>query len=288
MAVRATLDSQLRVLLAQQQGAGDGEDIEAVHQMRVATRKMRVALRTGESVLGENAQRLRAELSWLGGVLGPVRDLDVLCERVAEEADSLSEIDLPGFSEVMAVLQDQRSAAHADLVTGLADQRYRALLRSLAAESTTATDEKPAITSTGKTKASAGRLDPGAMLRRPLRKLYRGVKTAGPAPSAETLHELRIRAKRVRYTGEQAATVAAKPKPFTRLARGVRALQDVLGEHHDTVTAEARLRELADVLTGQPAVVVGRLVEREHMRRAACERRWPAIWAEVDRRARKL
>ncbi len=127
--VRATVDTGLRVLLTEQVTAGRADEIESVHQMRVFARRMRVALRMAGGGLGPRAEWLRAELSWLGGLLGEVRDLDVLCERLDTEAATLGDADRPSFDEVHNALLAQRSRAVDALTAALGRPRYRSLLR---------------------------------------------------------------------------------------------------------------------------------------------------------------
>ena len=76
------LRRNLAVLLAREPGTRLGEDIEELHDMRVATRRLRAAIDFFGEVLPVRARTLRAELSWLADVLGGVRDLDVQIERL--------------------------------------------------------------------------------------------------------------------------------------------------------------------------------------------------------------
>src|SRR5215467_4412586 len=62
--------------------ARTSSDIEHVHQTRVATRRMRAALRVFGDVLPPELAGLSDELKWIAGQLGPVRDLDVQLLRV--------------------------------------------------------------------------------------------------------------------------------------------------------------------------------------------------------------
>ena len=139
--VTATMDTQLRVLLDQQRKVDDLNDPEAVHQMRVAIRRMRVVLRAD----ADTAPELRAELGWLGGELGTVRDLDVLAHRLATSASALGSADADGVAELLTALHDARVAARATLRGVLTDERYRSLLRALAklVRATPATVDSP-------------------------------------------------------------------------------------------------------------------------------------------------
>jgi CHAD domain-containing protein len=290
----ATLDAQLRILLTEQRSAGDPEQPEAVHQMRIATRRLRVALRTAEAGLAEperaELEALRTELAWLNGLLGPVRDLDVLGERLRREGENLPEIDRPGFTEINTTVERERAAARETLTAELAGRRYRALLRSLAgqvrrlAEMPGAVPES-AASATGSTPPAT---ESTTLVRRPIRKIRKEITGLTEPPTATELHQVRIRAKRVRYAAEQAASLAGKNKRLNKLANAAKRVQNVLGEHHDTVAAEQRLREIAHLLSPEGLLVAGRLVERERGLRADREATWWRLWHKLDRRARAV
>jgi CHAD domain-containing protein len=278
----ATMDTQLRVLLDQQRKVDDLNDPEAVHQMRVAIRRLRVALRVG----ADTAPELRAELGWLGGELGTVRDLDVLAHRLAASASALGSADADGVAELLTALHNARVATRATLRGVLDDERYRSLLRALAklVRSAPTTVDAPVA------EAAEPVSDPHSLLDRPLRKLRRAVASAGANPADEVLHELRIKGKRLRYAAELALTMTERraAKPLRRLISSAKDLQEVLGDHHDTVTAEAWLRESGTGLSGPAVLVAGRLLERELILRTTYETEWPLAWQELDERARAL
>lgn len=275
----ATVDTALRVLLDQQRRVDDLDDPEAVHQMRVAIRRMRVALR-----VSTDDEELRAELGWLGGELGTARDLDVLAERLGASAAALGPADADGVDQLLTALHNGRVTSRATLRTVLDDDRYRALLRALAklvrGAAPTVDAPEPVEQPT----------DPLTLLDRPLRKLRRAVAAAGSTLSDEQLHILRIKGKRLRYAAELALGLCERRqrKPLRRLISSAKDLQEVLGDHHDTVTAEAWLRESGTGLPGPAVLVAGRLLERELALRNAYEREWPQAWQELDQRARDL
>lgn len=266
--VRATVDAGVRVLLAEQATAGRADSPESVHQMRVAARRMRVALRMGGSGLGARAQRLRDELAWLGSLLGEVRDLDVLWERLGAEATTLAESDLPAFGDVLDALQKQRSTAADELVDALGRPRYRSLLRALADEATHPGEPDLAESAT----ASADEL-----LVRPLRALH---KAAANPTSDEDWHGLRIKVKRVRYAAELAGRLAGRKRraELGELVGRAKTAQEVLGAFQDTVVAEDHLRRLTKSrLSPTGWLVLGRLVERQVARRDALRERLPEV-----------
>lgn len=80
-ALQLAFAEQLARIVRHDPGARLGDDAEDVHQMRVATRRLRAFLRAARAVAEPRwADELRAELRWLADALGPVRDLDVLLD----------------------------------------------------------------------------------------------------------------------------------------------------------------------------------------------------------------
>lgn len=80
LAVRKILKYQLQKFHEQNPGIERDLDTEFVHQARVATRRMRSCLRLFRNAVPlSTGAFLAAELKWLGGLLGAVRDLDVFC-----------------------------------------------------------------------------------------------------------------------------------------------------------------------------------------------------------------
>jgi CHAD domain-containing protein len=272
--LRATVDAGLRVLLAEQGTAGRADSPESVHQMRVAARRCRVALRMDTGAIGPAAVSLRAELAWLGTLLGGVRDLDVLCERLAGDGADLPAVDLSAFADVLSALLASRSAAADVLGKGLRRQRYRALLQGLAAEALSSADD--GVTT-----------DPWDLLVRPVRALHLQLAASAQSPSDEGWHALRIRVKRVRYAAELAKELAGPKKrvSIVSLAGRAKALQELLGTFQDTVVTEAHLRQLVVArpgeLSGAAVLVVGRLVEGQVVKRDELRELLPAASGEL-------
>jgi CHAD domain-containing protein len=277
--VRAALDLRLRALLRHDAGTRTGEDIEDLHQMRVAVRRMRATLAAARPLLDAAwARNLRAELGWLGRGLGPVRDLDVLLLRLRGEISGLPEQERTAGGVLIDALEAERATARAEMLAVLGAPRYTALLERLAdavrlpLPTPSATQSQPAL------------LD---LPRAELRKLSRDVRRAGDDPPDAVLHALRIRAKRVRYTGElvQPALRGKQARQVKRLIGAATALQDVLGEHQDACVAEQRVRELldglGDVIDAHVVFVAGRLVERERARADEKRTEWQPALADV-------
>ena len=118
------------------------------------------------------------------------------------------------------------------------------------------------------------------------RRLRRDVESAGPEPADEVLHELRKRAKRIRYASERARKAGATS--LGKVVDEAKALQDVLGAHQDAVVMENELRELVgETATPIRAIAIGRLIERERAVRESSVAEWPAAWNRLEKEGKK-
>jgi len=248
-------------------------DPEGVHQARVATRRLRSDLRTFRKLVRpEFASGLRDELGWLAGVLGEVRDGDVLLERLRRRVSELPDADREAAGPVLATLQSDRDAAHAALLETLASRRYIELVDRLvdAANDPALRDEA---------SAPANEVVPG-LVRRPWHKLSKHVQALGESPSDEELHEVRIRTKRVRYAAEAAAPIVGKQA--RAFAQAAARLQEVLGDLNDGVVAArwldawAKARGTENARGAETLSALERSVA-EHLRGA-----WRGAWQELE------
>jgi CHAD domain-containing protein len=258
--LRARLREQAEKLLAHDPGTRLGTDAEELHQLRVATRRLRAFLRAGRELLDPAAaEPLRQELRWLGTALGPVRDLDVLIERLAAEVSSLG-VDEAQGRKLLRALERSRRSARRRLLTALGSQRYFSLLDTLERRFATVADE-PALD------------EIHAAEHRRLRKAVRALEADAPD---EELHAVRIKVKRARYAAELEGD-----GPYVQAAKQ---LQDLLGEHQDAVVAVAELRRLATRMP-DTALAAGRLVEREQQRALLGRGEWRAAWKQLAKTA---
>jgi CHAD domain-containing protein len=256
---------------------GDPED---VHKTRVATRRLRAQLRTLRPVLQRPwVDDVNRELKWLAAVLGRIRDADVLFEALQRQVRTLPEADVAPARALIARLLTAREAANADLLVALQSDRYRALVVRLDA----AGDAPPMGAGDGRADAAARSVLP-SLVAQPWRGLHKRVRALGGDPSDESLHEVRKRAKKLRYSSETAVPVMGKPAK--RLATAAERLQSVLGEVHDAATAETWLRHeiLADGGLSV-ALVGGELIERERRRHQANRKRWPKAWKKAQKKS---
>ncbi|MET7418548.1 CYTH and CHAD domain-containing protein [Dactylosporangium sp. NPDC005555] len=250
-------------------------DAEAVHKARVATRRLRSTLRSFAPLLDASEgdlDRLHDEIKWLTGLLGEVRDGDVMASRLSDllAAEPPELVIGPVPTRIASLLAARTEDARRRLVAGLDSQRYITLLNDLDA----------LVTAAG----AAGRVakrDLRRLAHRAVRRADRRLATAVGTPETTTaagagpdrderLHAARKAYKRARYAAELATPVAGRPA--AKLADRITDLQDVLGAHQDAnVTADLLrdygLRAFAD---GENAFTYGLLHARqaEHGRAA--------------------
>ncbi|MFI5957292.1 CHAD domain-containing protein [Cryptosporangium sp. NPDC051539] len=251
---------------------------DAVHQARVACRRMRSDLRTFRPLVNPDwAAPLDAELKWLAAALGGPRDAEVLRARLRSTADTdpLAPVDAAAIERIDAILESRQRRALENLDAALSSDRYPALLDLLI--------------DTVRTPETVELADQRAVWVLPSMVEVVWDKLASKAGKLtiddpdETWHDARIRAKRARYASE--AVAPAVGAPATRLAKACAEVQEVLGEHQDAAIAADEWRDIALAHPDDADVVLtcGRLIERE--RAAVRESRvlFPPVWEQTDR-----
>ncbi|GAA2118686.1 CYTH and CHAD domain-containing protein [Streptomyces synnematoformans] len=247
---------------------------DAVHQMRVASRRLRSTFRSYRAVLDRTrTDPVAGELRWLAAELGVDRDREVLTERIHA---ALVELERPlVLGPVRGRLRTwstaRRTGSRRRIVAVLDGRRYLALLDAL-----------DGLLADPPLRAAAVRpAEP--VLRKALARDYRRfadslqqVFDLAPGPDRDTaIHETRKSAKRARYAAEVARPVLGKEaKTVTSLMREV---QDLLGDYQDGVLARAALREIAQQAqgAGEPSFTYGVLYAREEARAAELRDRLP-------------
>jgi CHAD domain-containing protein len=242
---------------------------DSIHQMRVATRRLRSTLRTfgGLFADGSTAQ-VEAELKWLGTELGAARDAEVLRARAADdvaqerEHQPVSASVVRGIDREMARAQRETFAA---VVGALDSDRYRQLVAAI--------DElvaAPAFTDKAARPARKVLSRPVSRSARKVEKALAAVHDLPPGPQrSAALHEVRKKAKRARYAGE--ALTPAFGDRAAAFAAAMEKLQDLLGEHHDSVSLQDRLEQLTRDGHADVAFTLGRLHAAEASRQAELE-----------------
>ncbi len=274
-ALRLMLRRQYEQLLARDAGVRLGTDPEDLHQFRVATRRLRAVLRAAAPlVVPEWADGLRAELRWLGGALGPLRDLDVLLAYLHRESESLAPGERVALARLFGWFDDERESARAEVLAALESPRYLELLDSLQAAA-----ETPHLVESTTSLETIWRDEH--------RRLRRAMRSLADEPGDDELHETRIRAKRARYAAELAEPLVGTPA--ARYVAAAKRVQDALGEHQDAVVAEERVRQLVSrTRTPDAHFAAGRLVERQEARRRAARAELHEAWERLQKQGRRI
>jgi CHAD domain-containing protein len=278
LAVRSALDASARRLTASSTSALEG-DAEAVHQMRVAARRLRSDLRTFAPLLDPAwCAPIRAELKWLADILGALRDLDVLIARLETQTGRRAEAQ--AVECLLDGLRRKQAAARQALSAALASDRYERLTGLLVEAACAPRFSDRAA------EPSRRALPPlVAACWKKLAKVGRKLRQTDPDAA---FHEVRIRAKRLRYAAEAVAT--ALPERIGRqaaaLARAAAKVQTVLGEHQDAILAcEAIQQALESGHLPEPCATVARRLMKQQKRAAKrARKRFPEAWDELDRK----
>ena len=238
--VATYLTEQCRVLIEAEPQLRAGEAV--VHRTRVAVRRLRSTLRTCAELFDPaRVEGLEPELVWWAGLLGAVRDLDILAERMSTQLSELPvELVLgPVANTITTELVAQRKVNFDEVIAAMDSSRYRALVIELHRW-----QGAPPFTDAADVPAA----EIAEYVARAGKKLDNRVEDAaaacrtGDEHSDELLHRARKAGKRHRYIVELAQPIlGAKAE---KIVDRRKKLQDVLGDHQDSHVATAYIREL--------------------------------------------
>lgn len=276
-------------MLLYEPGSRLGQDIEAVHDMRVATRRMRSALRLfGPFYEPETLRYYRRHLRSVAYALGEVRDLDVFMDKAQQYVRANPATDLtPLFAAWEIRLADSRDILIAELdrkKTGRFIQRFHAFLTT-PGEGALSFDREGPVTAT-QVRHVAPRL---------IYELFEQVRaydTVLENASLTTLHALRIDFKRLRYALEFFEEVLGRDAKA--VIQEVKGMQDHLGDLNDTRFAAEMLREfVVEASTTRKGKVrprpdldgVGQYIAFQESEQARLVETLPAAWAHFSRPA---
>ena len=277
----SVLQQNARAFQEHAPGARAGDDPRHIHQMRVAARRLRAALRLFGDLLPPQAGGLSDELKWIAGQLGQARDLDVQIQRLRASGATLRASD--ALEPYAAWLAEQRQHALAALTEALGSARFDELVERLNSFDVWTLVADPPLAD-----------DARARLRRVHKKLDRRARKAGKRAAPPELHAVRIAAKRLRYAAEFCAPLYGKPA--TRLIKRLTAVQDLLGDLQDGVVSGERIHEAVQTVAGawpaETALALGRLLQYDEQRGEQIRRRFrrlyrgsvAAAWARFDSR----
>jgi CHAD domain-containing protein len=270
--VVAYLRGHVKALTAQDPRVRRAEE-DAVHQARVASRRLRSAFKAFKSLLGDTAE-LQDELKWLGEVLGEARDLEVIRDRFAERLDALDPSLVVG--PIRRRLGDDLLAkehdAYGRIREALSGERYFALLDGL--EEFVARPPLTALAAKDAAKALEKIADKGWKRVADAYDVAQAIEDADQREIA--MHDVRKAAKRARYTAEAVG--------LPDQAKRAETVQEVLGRHQDGVVAQGVLASEAEAArdAGEDTFTYGVLVGLEHADAARAHEQFPDVWAKVN------
>jgi triphosphatase len=289
-ACHVVMKSCFTQLLANRRAVQKGEDPEAVHQARVALRRMRAAIAIFRPLMpNDELKRLGEEARWLAGEMGPVRDLDVfLGEVFAPVAQRLAEEG--GVSAYRMTAKAMQAEERERARRALRSRRFHHWRNGL--QSWLAADIAPPLATAvpsdmaGALYQPIGEFAAGILDKRDRQARRRGKHLARLA--VEERHDLRLILKKLRYAAEFFAT-AFPHKETSRYIKRLARLQDALGYLNDKAVAqplmariEARIAEASSDLAGDARYVSGLVTGWHEADHAATERRLRQAWKRFD------
>jgi len=251
VAMATLLNSLFDTIEANVNGTVRDVDTEFLHDLRIAVRRTRTALKLAGDVLPSGmAAKFRSEFKWLGDLTTPTRDLDVYLLGYPDMAAGLIAATPGELKPFHDHLKRSRAAAQRELAKGLRSARFSRLRREWR--------QALASAATSATRPSAARLAASRIARAHRRVLRDGNAITLTSPP-ELLHELRKRCKELRYLLEFFGSLY-DPGEHWRAVRELKALQDVLGEFQDTQVQHDEIRAFADQMMAQRAAPAATLL----------------------------
>jgi CHAD domain-containing protein len=240
-----------------------GASPEGVHRMRIAARRLRSALTTTKPLLRQEPDGVLDELRWLGQVLSPARDAQVIRGRLeaALEAQPRELVLGPARNRLRLELAREQREGLAMVRQALDSPRYFRLLDAL--------DLLAADPPLARRAKAPARSVIGDLVKRDVKRLRRAVKAiaeSDPEGRDQALHAARKKAKRLRYAAELA--VPAGGRRAKKLVKRAKAVQQALGRYQDSVVARQRLHQLGvqSFLQGENGFTFGLLHGVERLR----------------------
>ena len=270
----AVIRRHLGAFLRNEPGTRLGADPEVLHDMRVASRRLRAAFALFAEALPARAPSLRRRLGRIGRALGEVRDLDVQAEQLGEFLNEGPVAERLALEAYLAAVAVQRDGARRRMLRVLDSRGYGRLVESLMAF----VEREP------RRRPPAARLPalasaPDRILSRHRRSRRIGDRLAPDSPAADW-HKLRIELKRLRYAIEFHGELYGEKA--RRVIETLTGLQDLLGLHQDAQVAMAHLEDVCGArgkrLPRGAGFVMGRIAQRYAQRAEDLRRAFPKLY----------
>ena len=277
---RKVMRFHLARMLAREAGTRDGHIAQDLHAMRVATRRQRAAWRVfGASFRLQRTKRYRNGLREIAARLGAVRDLDVLLEAADVYRADLPVTEQRALEPLLAGWRSHREDARVLLIRELDSDGYRRWVD----------DYRDFVRTEGAGVLPVGPTQPHRVRDTAASQIWtayeqvRGYEAVLRWADVETLHELRIAGKWLRYTLEFVRE--ALGEEATALIARVTALQDHLGLMNDADVSASMARtfllEHAGELSALESAAIGRYLVTHEREVARLRRTVGAPWRGV-------
>jgi triphosphatase len=281
---KVNLRRYMAAWLLHEPGARLGDDLEELHDLRVAGRRLDAILRQFQSFLPPEFLKARPTLKTVLRALGHVRDLDVALCELQDFRRKLPKADRVGVEHLKEHLMSERGRARAQMLSVLdsiwVQKHLQELLLLL---------DKPVAGSEAAAADLALHASPG-LIRRRFRKLRKRADLLGVGSSTEEYHEVRGQVKKLRYALEAVAALYGKPAADT--VRALRRWQENLGVQQDAAVAMRRLSALAGAqaenIPAETLFLMGRLAERHLGTAAQGRKRCATGYRKVRQKWKKL
>lgn len=266
-ALRTAISTGLAMMRGEEPAALAGE-VEPLHQFRVATRRLRTAVELFAPFMhAARVKMYRRDLRFIGNTAGAVRECDVIAQLIRAQAVKLD----PQFSGALEpcyeAIAQSRAAAHQTFADMIGSKRYNRMVERIS---------NPLVRKNG-INNHVRECAPAMLVPMVQGVMRTGERLDEDAPVA-LFHRMRIRVKRMRYALEMFSAFGSKrhKKAMARLAE----MQELLGTHHDLVTAALHLRTFADTegVAAPTLLATGAMIDslgkRQRKVAARCVKRW--------------
>lgn len=285
-------------MLAQDEGVRADDDLEYVHDMRVATRRQRSAFRLLEDYYKSKPVRPYIQsLKLLADALGSVRDLDVMMDNLKKAKAGRPETDRPAFDAMVVTLDKKRRKVFRKLIALLDSKVYRNFLDDYAAFLTQTGSGAKSIDADSVSPSQVRHILPSLLHEHlaAVRAYDNVIDEDIEATEDTTLHALRIEFKRLRYATHFFSDVlGASGDEFIK---EIKVIQDHLGRMNDIYVAQAQIESYLENLNGETdeerlaaSDALHSYLEELQTEHAALKTGFPAVWRHFNSRAvqRKL
>lgn len=260
-------------ILESQSDAAEAGEIEPIHQLRVATRRLRAVLDLFSHAVNATQRRLLdRDLQWLAQMAGAVRECDIMAATIQARSRKLDDPLASAIAMLYGALDVRRRGALTSLSDLLGSKRYLAMISRL---------HSPRINRRG----TDARLGPAAasLLRPAIAAIRRAGARLGEDAPPEAVHHLRVRIKRFRYELEMLSAIGGKRR--RKALKRLEAMQDLLGSYNDVCVTISWLVAYPASEDPEPEAMLaaGAMAQSLARRREKLGRRCVQAWRKFER-----